>query len=94
MQRFRVQIHFEDSFSACKKALKRFARETPAVTRLEFHIGAWPAEIGLEVESFGSLHRILDTIRDIDGGVISIVGVAFFRKVVSRPMREWMGVGS
>jgi Lrp/AsnC family leucine-responsive transcriptional regulator len=89
MQRFRVQLEFRGSYSRCKAALKTFCEKTPCVTRLEFQVGSWPAELGIEVDSFSTLHTVLDSIRSIEKGAIHVQGVTMFRATASLTGSLW-----
>ncbi len=89
LQRFRVQLEFRSNFKRGSAALRKFCEVTPAITRLEFQIGAWSAEIGLEIQSFAALHEILDQLKALEGGNLQVVGVVLFRRTVSAPSQLW-----
>ncbi len=89
LQRFRAQISFHSGYNECKSALRKFAEKTPSVTRLEFHIGGWPAELGLEIESFTKLHEALDETRSLADNGLQINGIALFRQSISAPASNW-----
>lgn len=89
LQRFRVQLEYSGKFSRCSEALRQFCKSTAGITRLEFQIGSWPAELGLETESFMSLHKVLDQLKGIAGGNIHVVGVVIFRRTLSAPIGIW-----
>lgn len=89
LQRFRVPLEFRGDFTECADAVRRFCESTPAVTRLEFQIGSCPAEIGLETESFSSLHDVLDKLKTIAQGNVLVGGVVLFRQTLSAPRAVW-----
>lgn len=92
LQRFRVPLEFRGDFTECADAVRRFCESTPAVTRLEFQIGSCPAEIGLETESFSSLHDVLDKLRTLAQGNVLVKGVVLFRQTASAPRAVWDGL--
>jgi len=89
LQRFRVPLEFRGNFAACAEAVRGFCARTPAVTRLDLQIGTWPAEIGLETESFSSLHEVLDKLKALAEGRVLVGGVVLFRRTASAPKAVW-----
>jgi Lrp/AsnC family leucine-responsive transcriptional regulator len=89
LQRFRVELAFASSVNSCKELLRDYSKKCPSITRLEYYIGAWPAEIGLEAESFSKLHEILDDLRTLASGKIQINDIIMFRRTHAAPSASW-----
>jgi len=89
IQRFRAQIDHVTPWSSCEKAVRQFCTKNPSVTRFELQLGGWPVEIGLEVDSFATVHSVLDELREATGGAVVIRGTDLFRKTHQPKRLAW-----
>ena len=73
----------------CMNALTDFCENSPAITRLDLQVGAWPIELGLECDSFVRLQNILDQIRELAEGSIQAGSPLLFRRTAKASPASW-----
>lgn len=89
IQRFRVQLELLQPWAKCGKAFTQFCASSTQVMRLERMIGSWTVELGLDVESFAAVHRVLDELKKILPSAVRVLGVDMFRRSFSSKHSPW-----